>query len=55
MLPGRPAKSNKFRSAPGAALQDRLSRAEERASEYDKKIDWKCEMETKWEAEIHRP
>lgn len=41
MLPGRPAKSNKFRSAPGAALQDGLWGAEERASERDKKIDWK--------------
>lgn len=41
MLPGPSAKSNKFKTAPGVALQDRLLRAEGRVCKYDNKID--CE------------
>lgn len=44
MLPGPSAKSNKFKTAPGVALQDRLLRADERVSKYDNKIDCKYKI-----------
>lgn len=45
MLRGPFAKSNKFKTAPWVALQDRLLRAEVRGSNYDNKGDCKYEIQ----------